>query len=437
MSQSEHWYSWYAGLDDIATIRARAQRLPKPVTGLNALPAEVAITRLESALAQVFVVTDKVGKALQKIVWHCHSGAIARYPDRLTVVRNVTSQPDFEPVVKPICLTGRAGDGKSEIAQAAQRLLQGADSVLVHADYPRFRRTGLMYEKIWGRSSANEVFRMMCDRCGYMPPSGRGDPVTQFSRGAYRDGLAALLLDEMQHLSLSNNASAEITNTLLKARKTGVPLIYVCNFSLLNKLLKGRPEDIDRLLPNIYPIVPDDPAGADWYLIVQALLGVMEEYHAIELNPQVAKYLGDETATTPRYLVQLLALGYLTARRKGAQRMTLEHLGIAMRGYEFLTSRELVLAQKKPSREKARISKYEDTFFPEGLLRYLELDDTKHTTTATIQTQALLQQMLPTERAQANAMSGPSNTRARTPRAKSGKLTADALRLADQSVRIK
>lgn len=437
MSQPAHWYSWYAGLDDIATIRTMAQKLPKPVTGLNALPADVAATQLENALAEVFVVTEKVARALQKIVWHCHSGAIARYPDRLTVIRAVNDQPVFESVVKPLCLTGRAGEGKSAIAEAAERLLKGVEPVLVHPDYPRLPRRGLMYVKIRGRGTANEVFRRMCDRHGYMPPAGGGDPVTQFCRGAYRDGLSAALLDELQHLSLSQDASAAITDTLLKARKTGVPLIYVCNFSLLKKLLRGRPEDIDRLLQNIYPIVPDDPAGTDWYLLVEALLGVMTGYHAIELTPLVAKYLGDATATTPRYLVQLLALGYLAARRKGAQRMTFEHLSAAMKGYEFLTSRELVLAQREPSRKKARISKYEDTFFPEGLLRYVEPDETKRKAIADIQTQALWQQMLPAERDQAKAMSGAGNARAGSPRAKRGKLTADDLRFADQSVRIK
>jgi hypothetical protein len=75
-------------------------------------------------------------------------------------------------------------------------------------------------------------------------------PVAQ--RGVFRDGVSAILLDELQFLAQSG-ATTRITKTLLLHTYLGPPLLYSANYNMVHALASRPQQYRDRLLSS--PIV--------------------------------------------------------------------------------------------------------------------------------------------------------------------------------------
>ncbi|KAA0950613.1 hypothetical protein HBO43_17470 [Pseudomonas veronii] len=71
------------------------------------------------------------------------------------------------------------------------------------------------------------------------------------------------ILEEMQHTN-SGSGAAKITDILLTMAAIGVPMVFVCNYSLAHKLLGRNSEDKQRLLADPRSMLPDEPGSANW-----------------------------------------------------------------------------------------------------------------------------------------------------------------------------
>lgn len=67
----------------------------------------------------------------------------------------------------------------------------------------------------------------------------------------------------MQHTN-SGSGAAKITDILLTMAAIGVPMVFVCNYSLARKLLGRNSEDKQRLLADPRIMLPDEPGSANW-----------------------------------------------------------------------------------------------------------------------------------------------------------------------------
>jgi hypothetical protein len=170
--------------------------------------------------------------------------------------------PEVE--VSPLCLTGLAGIGKSQTVTALRKVLpqptefscdlyQGTETLLSH-----------WYASARGKASGKVLLENFV--FGDDAKSGRR-PVSallkEARRAANRQGVSLAILEEMQHISTGSGA-ARVTDILLTMAAIGLPMVFVCNYSLAHKLLNRNSEDTQRLLAGPRVMLPDDPNGQDW-----------------------------------------------------------------------------------------------------------------------------------------------------------------------------
>ena len=114
-------------------------------------------------------------------------------------------------------------------------------------------------------------------------------------------------------------ANALVTKILLGVVYLCVPFFYVCNFSLVNRLLSRNVEDIQRLLADVVVLEPDPPESNDWKMLLAEYQRIGNAVFDFELVEQGSK-LWNMCAGIKRHLVVLLSTAYREARSAGRKR---------------------------------------------------------------------------------------------------------------------
>lgn len=259
-SISSQWVDHFEALLDVETIRQRAAVTVSPIAGLLSMPLELAHARLEHALKTIFYPTTQCLSVLKRLVGVAHAHCVAVYPNNRAFLCGVyANAPPLAEFVPPICLTGLAGTGKTEILKAFGRLCDCNDSVMVDADHSPFQIRGYQLVTVKARSSPKDLLRCLAQ--------GEGSPSELIINGrniAYRDGLALLLTDEFQFATGSENANARVAQMLLSLGYLGIPFVYAANFSLISRLQRRPGEEQHRLLSNPIVLIPDCATSVDW-----------------------------------------------------------------------------------------------------------------------------------------------------------------------------
>jgi hypothetical protein len=112
-----------------------------------------------------------------------------------------------------------------------------------------------------------------------------------------------IVLDELQFLSRSDGASVNVANLIAEFLELGIPLSYVCNYSLGHKLKARHQEDTDRLL--LHPDLVGTPSDEHWAKVVAEFLNVCPELFEIDAKLHAAEF-GRLTAKLYRLLGTLL-----------------------------------------------------------------------------------------------------------------------------------
>lgn len=267
------WIGHFEPLLNTETIRQRAAVTVSPITGLASMPLELAYARLEHALKTIFYPTTQCVSVLKRLVGIAYSHCMAVYPNNRAFLCGVyASEPPLEEFVPPICLTGLAGTGKTEILKAFGRLHDCGHSVLVDPDHPLFPVRGSQLVTVKARSSPKDVLRCLAQ--------GEGAPTELIISGrkrAYRDGIAMLLTDELQFATGSENANARVAQMLLSLGYLGIPFVYAANFSLISRLQRRPGEEQHRLLSDPIVLIPDRATSTDWQNTLAAQRSVAPE----------------------------------------------------------------------------------------------------------------------------------------------------------------
>lgn len=304
-SISSQWVGHFEALLDIETIRQRAAVTVTPIAGLLAMPLELAHARLEHALKTIFYPTTQCLSVLKRLVGVAHAHCMAVYPDNRSFLCGVyANAPPLAEFVPPICLTGLAGTGKTEILKAFGRLHDCNDSVMVDSDHPPFQIRGSQLVTVKARSSPKDVLRCFA--------KGEGSPTELIISGrklAYRDGLALLLSDEFQFATGSENANARVAQMLFSLGYLGIPFVYAANFSLINRLQRRPGEEQHRLLSNPIVLTPDCATSVDWQNTLAALRSVAPEIFVFD-PVKDAEPLHADCAGRKRAMAKLLLLAF-------------------------------------------------------------------------------------------------------------------------------
>lgn len=169
----------------------------------------------------------------------------------------------FPPFMFPICLTGLAGTGKSQLLNAFARLMPAISTVTTN-DKTVFKLESHRILVVRAKDSRTDILAELSGQKG-----GVRLQLSIARKRAYRLGWAFLGADEFQFMTQSDEANTRLTQVLMMLGYLGLPFVYIANFSMLHKLLRRNQEDRQRLLGNVIGFFPEGPDSQDWVTLLE------------------------------------------------------------------------------------------------------------------------------------------------------------------------
>lgn len=314
---------------------------------LDAKNGVMAERLLHIYLKNCFYVNEKIYSMAREIIEYFQGMTELRYPNEKFFIEAIHKQgQDFKNMIgfdeggsiNPICLTGRAGDGKSEFIDFVDGLFNGCAGSIENVA-GRFRNLG------WDRFSAEgcSSAKTMLSKTSLVDDGG---VVGDYSKICYVNGIVGFFVDELQFTTKSKAANSKITAMLLDLRACSVPWVYICNYSLIWKLLERNQEDVDRIIPKVFNFCPfgdDTPEniavqGVEY---VEKLLGEIGELFPQNLEGFSSK-LVQLTCSSPRYIRDIISIANRMRFDAGSREITIEHLDKAYRSSGFVVQRHNV-----------------------------------------------------------------------------------------------
>lgn len=263
-SSENPWAERFTLLLNRDEIRRRVEVAPRLFTEPELLSPVLATREFKRRLEELFfpsaqcveILYEWIGLALD----HCQSHYYGLREFLETVYRE---DVPFSAFSFPMCLTGLAGIGKSQLLKALRRLMP-PDSSITAEDKTKFRLEGCRILTVQANGTATDMLVAL---------TGQKSEVRTLMRIArklaYRDGWALLGVDEFQFLTQSDKANARLVQLLMLVGYVGIPVVFISNFSMLHKLLRRNQEDKQRLLTNVWGLFPEPPDSSDWVGMLQ------------------------------------------------------------------------------------------------------------------------------------------------------------------------
>lgn len=306
------WAARFEALLDAETIKALVAVEVPPLIGLERLPTELAAKQLEKSLETVFYPTSQCVAFIQRLVGVAYAHCKVTYPTRKAFMAGIYAKDvPLEKFVPPMCLTGLAGIGKTELIRAFIRLQRLDSTVEADDKHPPFPLNGAWLVTILARSTPKDVLIELSKSV-----ATPAELVSVCRKLAFRNGVPSLLADEFQFATGSSSANARVTQMLYCLAYIGIPFVYVANFSLLRRLQKRPEEDQQRLLSDPIVLSPDRWESEDWVMTLRAQQGIAPEILQFDPNKD-AKNLHAYTAGRKRAMVRLIVIAFRTEHPRG------------------------------------------------------------------------------------------------------------------------
>ncbi|PPC83155.1 MAG: hypothetical protein CTY38_04795 [Methylotenera sp.] len=329
------WSDRYIPLLDSDFIKEASRLNPEPVDDLHFLNVELACSRLKNTLEATFYPTKQCVNILQRLAGVAYAYAVDAYPSSHEFISRIYSVDKEDPVAsRPICLTGLAGIGKSEILKAFKRIAGQEIYVEIDRHHPPFQIRGVPLLTLKTHNSPNVIAKSLLN----VDVTASTFPKV-CSKRAYRDGIPFFMIDEAQFVTASTTANARITQILLSLSYIGLPYIYCANYSLYRRLERRLEEDRQRLLSDVIVLTPDAWSSDCWKYTLESL---------IEVAPKILKFDADKdarkifawTAGRKRALVALILIAYRIQHANGMHVVDSNALEAAYRSSEFTEYRK-------------------------------------------------------------------------------------------------
>lgn len=303
--QTNPWTDRYLPLLNQDYIKKQATLQPEPLGNLYEINPELACRRLKEGLQGTFYPTKQCVKILKRLAGISYAHAVETYPSRQAFISKLyTEDQELTGFAMPICLTGLAGIGKSEILKAFKRITGQSAFFKIDPHHPPFEVKGPTLLTLRTLSTPIQIAKSL-----FEVDIRANTLASQCQKKAYRDGIPFFMIDEAQFATSSSTANARITQILLSLSYIQIPFIFSANYSLLNRLLLRPEEDRQRLVSDIIFLEPDAWSSECWSKTLQALIDVAPD--VLKISPiNDAKNLHTWTAGRKRALVDLITLAF-------------------------------------------------------------------------------------------------------------------------------
>lgn len=326
------WVERFIPLLNRDEIRRRARVAAQPVSGLEALPIEVASGQLNEALSQIFVPTNRCCEILQRFVEIAIGHCLKFYPSRKAFMETCYSTKYPTCSRSPICLTGPGGSGKSHIIHALTRIFGTNSTIQLSPDDSEFPLIPSWDIRVEKRTSVEVLLNRL------VPSHQKGD-LKEYRRHAFQSGIALLTIDELQFLTQSSQANTLVAQHLLQLSQLQLPLVYVTNYSLCHRLLRRPQEEVQRLMADPMVILPESPYSDDWRAYLNECKVAGSQY--LDINPEeCGEMLHSYSAGLKRLVRILLTIAYQIARGDGRHAVTLADVELAYRSTTYSPHRK-------------------------------------------------------------------------------------------------
>jgi hypothetical protein len=283
---------------------------------LGQVPVSVARLRLESALKNVFIPTTQILRLLREMLSIASEHSRKFYPDERTYRENLYKIDLVANAWPPICLTGLAGNGKSEVLSALCRILLDQGATISAQGLPPFPLQLIWAMRMWVRPNLMDMLRPFLNPLVSKELPNLALLIRAVAKRAYACGVSLVVVDEFQFVTLSTDANAKAAQMLMQLARIGPPLVYACNYSLLHKLFLRPQEERHRLLSNILVLRPDPPQSQDWINTIKGQVDVAPAELGIDPEND-AEAIHRYTFGIKRLSADLLVRAYSHARETG------------------------------------------------------------------------------------------------------------------------
>jgi energy-coupling factor transporter ATP-binding protein EcfA2 len=341
---------------------------PENVAGMlpNSSPYLVRL-EVKKLLEDRIVITPNLIAAAEKIIDHFEFYAKSRYPSGQEFARRLhlcdAELIALHPAMEPICITGLSGVGKSTLVRLLIALLDQR-KLTIEIEVGTFPLTALDVLKLGNASIAATVVSRSSLTDPAWVPKNRAK-LDAYMRAAYASGLLGFCVDEFQFATSSSNANAKVTNILLGLCSYGVPWFYVCNYSLLKKLLGRNHEDRARILANIHRVDPISSQSDEGPRYVRVLLSGLEDKFDIDSEDFCRKTIG-YSGGLARNISHLLSIACgVASNETGDFQVTGDHIDAAYRSEDYSSYRADVEALNRTSQSRANNKRTDLNYPPE------------------------------------------------------------------------
>ena len=329
------WAERFMELQSHDEIRRRSQSIPPPLPGLNKLEIETACKKLESAFKSLFIPTEQTVSIMADLLGLALAHSASTYISKKEFMAGLyAASCPLPEMFFPICLTGLAGVGKTQVLTAARRMISDPMEVKAdpgHSPFPlrpawhlsvrdRMTVSGILLHLL-GEENAEkyddlEESTSATSRARHTNRKDISLLLRRCRRIAYKSGISLLIADEFQFATRSENANALVVSMLLHLSALGLPMLFAANFSLGYKLMRRPQEDIQRLLGRPLVLVPDLASSDDWLATLRAYQAVAPDVFVFD-PVMDGKTIHGWTAGLKRLLANILVIAYRRARRAG------------------------------------------------------------------------------------------------------------------------
>ncbi|NMM14162.1 MAG: AAA family ATPase [Rhodoferax sp.] len=334
------WISQFQGVMDFDTIRARTFIGATYLPSLATLSPEQACKQLNDAFERIYIAGPQHCEILQRHFERARGFAMARYVNGASYLAGayecllVVGDESFW------CLTGLAGNGKSQLMAALERLLPAVRTNALSPSHPSVRIKTIMRLKINAQTSDVDALRDLANPAFLVGRKqlSRMDLQQHLAQWLFLQGVVTLVIDELQFLTQSATANTRVVQLLMLLGYLGLPVTYTCNYSLGHKLLARPQEERQRLL-NQPIILQPETNSRHWISLVDEYAKVNPDLIALDGKRDGAE-LGRLTGGISRLLRLLVVEAFRVACRGGVKRLVrLEEIVIAYKSVAFSVQR--------------------------------------------------------------------------------------------------